>query len=134
MTTPGFSITEIIQAAHKLKLVYDAFFDKYENAESRVRELSHAIDVFHFNLINHEWILQRSGRHYPGHGAFRRTLEECDEFIKEYRSLLDKKAPRTQKAWKTTCWPFEEGHVNRLIRQLNTHVQAMAGFTLNLLL
>ena len=131
---PGFSVSDLIRAAAQLKLVYDSFFDDHDNAQSRVRELADAIDLFTINLINHKWILERSGRHYPGHAAFHRTLKECEDFIESYSILLNQKTNWTLHAWKKTRWAFEYEHIDKLRQQLTLHVQAMGGFTLNLLL
>ena len=134
MAAPGFSVSEVIQVVSKLKTVYDAFFGKYDNASSRVRELADAIELFQNNLVTLEWILQRTGRHYPGHHAFMRTLQECEDFLHEHKALLDKKSKWPEKAWRTTVWPFEEERIGKLVRNLQTHSQAMGGFSLNLLL
>lgn len=73
MTVPGFSVSDLIVAVIQLKRVYDSFFDKYENAQSRVSELAEAIRLFQVNLIDLNYILERSGRYYPGQDAFRQT-------------------------------------------------------------
>ncbi|KAL9130767.1 MAG: hypothetical protein Q9217_001115 [Psora testacea] len=108
MAAPGFSVSELIRAAAELKRVYDAFFDEYGNSQSRVKELAETISIFQLNLSDHDLILKRSGRDYPGHIAFDRTLKECNTFIQRYGALLGKPSNRTEKGWKTFCWPFEE--------------------------
>jgi hypothetical protein len=133
MAAPGFSVSELIQAASKLVDVYKSFNDKYDNAQSRVRDLAGFIELFRANLIDLQWILSCSGKDYPGQDAFRRTLEECDEFIHRYRDLFDKR-PSLAKTLKTASWAFEERNITRLIRQLTLHSQAIAGFEMNLLL
>jgi hypothetical protein len=134
MASPGFSISELITAAAKTKQVYDAFFHKYDNASNRVRDLRDTVDLFRLNLANHQWLLEQSGRTYPGLDAFNRTLAECNDFIEKYKRLLDGAGTKPRDTIRTIGWTFEDRHISTLTRQLQLHIQALNGFTLSLLL
>lgn len=134
MATPGFSISELIEAAAKTKQVYDAFFHQFDNASNRVRELRDTVDLFQMNLRNHEWLFEQSGHRYPGLDAFSRTIKECNDFLGKYQRLITDSRASPKDYLRTAVWPFEERNVNNLTRQLQLHIQALNGFTLNLLL
>jgi hypothetical protein len=46
MAVPGFSITELIQAAGHIKIIYDSFFNKYTNSAAQIRGLAEDIEQF----------------------------------------------------------------------------------------
>ena len=134
MATPGFSISELIEAAARTKHIYDAFFHKYDNASNRVRDLADTVHLFQLNLANHQWLIEQSGRTYPGLDAFNRTLTECNEFIRRYERLLHESQSKTKDAIKIMNWTFEDRKIGNLRWQLQMHIQALNGYTLSLLL
>ena len=134
LVPPGYSGSDLIQAAGKLQTIYDAFFDKYDNAGSRVKELHGHFNSFHTNLVNLQWVLEQSGRDYPESDACYRTLDECADLLNKYSAFLDKGEHRVQKTWKTVNFPFEQMGIDRLKGQLSLHMQAMNSFVLNILM
>lgn len=130
---PGYSGYDLILAAGKVKDIYDAFFHEYDNAGSRVKQLAGHFNSFHTNLVNLQWVLEQSGRHYPEADACFRTLDECAELLEKYRIFLDSRECGVQKVWKTASFPFEQIGIDRLKGQLSLHMQAMNNFILNIL-
>jgi hypothetical protein len=84
MSVPGFSITELAQAARKLKEVCNAFFDEFENAPSQISGLVETCNYLSTVLEEFGELL---GNSYPQETTFKRKLDECYTFITKYSAL-----------------------------------------------
>jgi len=84
MSVPGFSITELAQAARKLKGICNAFFDEFENAPARISELVETCNYLSTVLEEFGALL---GDSYPQETTFKRKLDECYTFITKYSAL-----------------------------------------------
>ena len=138
MAAPGFSVSELIKAIDTISAICESFGSRQNSARKRVQELADTICVFKGNLKDQQWILETTGRHYPGHEGFASLLEECSEFIQKYRAVLEPQGTAVsvaERIFRTAIWPTDEQRrVDRLLRMLNLHVQASNMFTLNLLM
>ena len=135
MAQPGFSLSELLHATEKVIEICEAFSSKQNNARKRIQELADTVAIFRTNLLDQQWILESTGRHYPGHQGFAKLLEECSDFIRKYGSVLGPNSNVAERFFRTAKWPREEQKtVERLTRMLNLHVQASNMFALNLLM
>jgi hypothetical protein len=130
---PGFSVTELIQAVGHIKTVYDAFFSKYTNSETQVRDLADHIQQFQTNLQAHKEIIESRGLEYSGYVAIKRTLDECEDFLDKYKAVLEKKIS-VVKVWKTGRFQYEKDIVARLQKQIESHGINILHFNMNILL
>jgi hypothetical protein len=89
----GFSVLELLTALRKVKAVWDAFFDEFDNAPSRILELHATLDFLHSALLVSQSISQLQGVPLPLTllHTFGSKLRECQKFIKKYRSLASTK-------------------------------------------
>jgi hypothetical protein len=123
MAVPGFSVSELIQAVGHVKTGYDAFFSKYANSPALVRNLNDEIKAFQKNLERYNnfagednWTLAESDSK-----AIQRTLDECEDFLNKYKSLLDDGTVSLERAWRTVRFPYARDDVERLRRQISSH-------------
>ncbi|KAI8629680.1 hypothetical protein F5Y19DRAFT_484584 [Xylariaceae sp. FL1651] len=86
MTSPGFSVTELLKAIKKCKDIWDAFTDEYKNAPARVQKLVKTCKYLHDVLLDIKSVI---GDNYPQQASFLCTLQECEQFINKYRHLKE---------------------------------------------
>ncbi|TAQ85276.1 hypothetical protein B7494_g6409 [Chlorociboria aeruginascens] len=130
----GFSITELIQALVQAKHVYDAFFDKYKNSASQVRELAEDIDQFRRNLEEHREIVEGRAT-YSGFESVQRTLDECYHFLDTYKTVLDKQRRQSVvNVFKTAQYALDQNEVARLRSRISKHESNILHFSVNLFL
>jgi hypothetical protein len=130
----GTQVSELIKAVKACRSVLDAFFDQYDNAPARLRELSQLVSTFEDILQQNYDILKRQNTTYPGHEGLKRTLEECTAFLRTYKSLCDKKSHGARKFVFTATYALDQNHVARLDRQLMRHALPMLLWNSNSLL
>lgn len=123
MALPGFSVSELIQAVGHVKTGYDAFFSKYASSSALVRNLNDEIRAFQKNLERYNsfvgeenWTLAESDSK-----AIQRTLDECEDFLNKYKSLLDDGTVGLERAWRTVRFPYARDDVERLRGQISSH-------------
>lgn len=119
----GFSVSELIQAVGHVKTTYDAFFSKYANSSALVRSLNDEIMAFQKNLEIYNNLAREENCTLAESDfkAIQRTLDECEDFLNKYRSLLDDGAVSLEKAWRTVRFPYARDDVERLRRQISSH-------------
>ncbi|KAF2728835.1 hypothetical protein EJ04DRAFT_86396 [Polyplosphaeria fusca] len=134
MAAPGYSVSELIKAAKFCLSVFDAFFDQYDNAPARLRELAQLIQTFREILEQNQETLKRKNTSYPGHDGLKRTLEACERFIKKFKSVCDGKGHGARKLVFTAIFPAYSKTVADLDRQLMRHALPMLLWNSNSLL
>jgi hypothetical protein len=87
MAAWDFSVTQLEEAIPKAKKVYDTFCQDYENAPTRIRELSDTVNYLWKILITLKIHLQPLGTHFHGKVTFAQKLQACEVFITEYSVL-----------------------------------------------
>src|SRR5579871_5749056 len=112
MAVPGFSITELIQAARHVKTAYNAFFSEESKSPALLLELANDIKLFENNLEKHKTITEGVDR--PIYDAVKLTLDQCATFLNEYKILLEGKKVTPGAAWKTVRYAYDQDKVNRL--------------------
>jgi hypothetical protein len=65
MVTPGFAVTELLQAIKKAKQIYDAFRDEYDRAPARIKEVVDTCKYLHGVLVDCKSLLDMYGEVYP---------------------------------------------------------------------
>lgn len=135
MAVPGFSVTELIQAAGHFKIVYDGFFSKHSNSASKIRDLADHIQEFQTNLQAHKEVIESRGLEYSnlGYGAIKRTLDECEDFLNKYSAVLDKKIS-AERFWRTGRLQYELDTVARLQNRIDSHKISILQFNSNILM
>ena len=120
----GFSVSELINAVSHVKTGYDAIFSKYANSPALVRNLNDEIKAFQKNLerYNNTFTGEESGTLAESDSkAIQRTLDECEDFLNKYKSLLDDGTVSLEKAWRTVRFPYARDDVERLRGQISSH-------------
>jgi len=120
MAAPGFSVSDLIDAAIQVKVVYDAFFNKYTNSASQVRELVDEIRRFGINLQKHRESFERVGLKYDGYDAIYRSLNQCYDFLDKYKSVLASK-PSPTAIWRTARFPYVKDDIQHLRDMIQRH-------------
>jgi hypothetical protein len=131
---PGYSINDIIQAAKACKKVFEAFFDDYSNAPSRLRELSDLVTNYVHILSNHRDVIERYQTNYSGHEGLKRTLDELARFLGKFKSVTRLNGRTPEAVLRKVLWGLEGGLVEDLDRQLNRHTLPMILWNQNLML
>lgn len=142
MAAPGFSVTDLLQAADKAKHVYNTFYGEFDNAPARIQELAETSKYLHDILENVRKIVEWYGVVFPGESSFNKRLEECDTFIDKYSALqpIDpadasaiangKTIPqRFRRVWLTTRYAFNHNS-DRLKDGLLLEMQKLNTFIL----
>ena len=135
MAVPGFSVTDLIQAASHFKIVYDGFFSKHSNSASLIRDLADHIQEFQTNLQAHKEVIESRGLEYsnPGYVAIKRTLDECEDFLNKYSAVLEKKIS-VERLWRTGRLQYEQDTVARLQKRIDSHGISILQFNSNILM
>lgn len=94
MAVPGFSVSELLAALKKLRDVWDAFFDEFDNAPGRISELNDTILILDSALQFFAGLSQFQGVPPPLRlvHSYLHKLEECRKFIKKYESLTGRQS------------------------------------------
>ena len=90
MPAPGFSIPELFAALQRCRKIYNAFRDPHGNAPARLASFDQEIQRVEESLAFQKRIYEWSGREYPGAKAFAVILEECEAYLRQHQSLLDR--------------------------------------------
>jgi hypothetical protein len=141
--TPGFSVSELIQAIGACKSLYTAFVDEYESAPAKIKELVDTCKYLQNVLEDVKSLLEYYGDVYPNESSFQRKLDECDDFINKYRSLKQDYlksvgeatvTARTriawEKAWQTGRYPLDDVRARDLKDGLLLEIQKLVLFIL----
>ena len=134
MTVPGFSVSELIAALKTVTNVYDAFFDDFQNAPARIRELAETSKYLHDILENFLTLLAHYGGVFPAETTYRRRLAECEAFINKYSELKPvdptnercKLPQRYRRVWQTTKFAFDD--VQSLEHRLSLEIQKLVPY------
>jgi hypothetical protein len=143
MASPGFSLTELIQAIAQCKTIYDTFTDEYENAPARIRELVDTVNYLRSALADLKSILEYHHDVYPQQQSFAHKLDECQRFIKDYRALsegylisvretsfTDRLRRAWETAWQTTQYAFDDKRARDLKDALSLEIHKLVLFIL----
>ena len=136
MTVPGFSVSELIAALRAATNVYNAFFDDFQNAPARIRELAETSKYLHDILESFLTLFAHYGGVFPAETTYRRRLAECDAFIGKYSQLklvdsTDERCKLPQKyrrVWQTTKFAFD--NAQRLEHLLSLEIQKLVPYIL----
>ena len=141
MTTPGFSVTELLKAARRAKGIWDSFADEYENAPAKLKELVDTCKYLHDILHDFSALLGYYDQIYPQEGSFGRKLEECERFIDKYKTLKEgfiTKRPNVTfgaklltaplQAFQTTRYSFDDQRARDLKDGLSLEIQQLLLF------
>lgn len=140
MASPGFSLTELIQAIAKCKSIYDAFTDEYESAPAKIRDLVDTCKYLRDILKDFQSTV---GDGYSQEHSFGRKLDECNVFINKYKSLKQEylvSAGETtitarlrtnwERAWQTGKYAFDGERARDLKDALSLEIQKLVLFIL----
>ncbi|KAK5724655.1 hypothetical protein LTR15_004702 [Elasticomyces elasticus] len=140
MAGPGYSVTDLIQAVKKVKDIYDAFFDEYQNAPRKLGELQKELQRLQEELQGLKQIEQETGKSYTGRDALQSTLDECETFLESHKSALVRsraglgRSDTTLRVLKTGLFAFEQENFERLLDNLSRRRIELIGFYVLLLL
>jgi hypothetical protein len=143
MSFPTISVPEILEVLNKCRHIYETFFDEYDKAPNRIKELADTIKYLDTILEDFKEQLARYKTSYPGTASFARKLDECDAFIVKYSELKPVDDPeaedgrngnrrRLRRIWQTTKYAFEESSaqlkdgLSQEMLKLNTFILVLA--------
>ena len=121
----GTQVTELVKAVKVCKSIFDGFFDQYDNAPDRLRELGQLVNTFEEILEQNEETQKRRETPYPGHSGLKRTIEECAGFVQGYKDVCDVKSHGAKKFVFTAKYALDQNRVAKLDRQLMRHALPM---------
>jgi hypothetical protein len=124
----GFSVSELAQAVARLNEIRNAFTDENKNSRKEVRRLAKHIQTFCELLAEHTSILETQGEHYQGLESFIETLDECKDFVNEYKGLLDQTQNGPVEWYKIARYTFEKGNITRLQSNITTEMEKLNFF------
>lgn len=119
----GYNISEFFAAAAAAKKLWDAYFDDYDNAPNRVKELCNTIQFVKDTLARYGALFQRVGEKEPASALVSVTakLKECDDFLGKYSGLQSydesgqrgsKGAWRLRRVWQPGLYAFDSSAKN----------------------
>ena len=95
MAAPGFSVTELLQAFGTFLDIWNKFFDEFDSAPSRIRELNDNIILLEYALRLWASFAVRQDLCLPLRyiNSFTHKLLECRRFINRYKHLIQRQQP-----------------------------------------
>ncbi|KAK1071559.1 hypothetical protein LTR74_003189 [Friedmanniomyces endolithicus] len=137
---PGYSVNDLILAISKVKDVFDAFFDEYQNAPRQLRDLRDELQRLQDELGGLKLIEVETGKSYTGRDALQTTLNECEAFVKSHKSALTRsrgglrRGDTASGVLQTGLFAFEQQSYERLLDHLSRRRIELVGFYVLLLL
>ncbi|OCK75628.1 hypothetical protein K432DRAFT_429280 [Lepidopterella palustris CBS 459.81] len=138
MSFPSFSIPEIIRAIETATRIYDAFFDNYDNASARIRDLADTVKYLRDILSCFHALFAQYGGVFPAEASFEKCLEECDAFLKKFRMLRPDNAAQgtgnlqqiSRWVWQTARFALADDQAQRLEKRMSLEIQKLVPFIL----
>ncbi|KAI9828122.1 MAG: hypothetical protein M1832_003649 [Thelocarpon impressellum] len=131
----GFSISDIILLADKANDIHKSINDKQENAPRQLRLLGEQFGRFGKRLRELcRTLEQYESPRYDGYAAFKRTLDECQDFVSRFGALNDPGANAVHRWLRSGKYTFENERIKQLQLQADSHVQDIIVFQNNLTL
>ncbi len=119
---PGYSVSDIIQAAAHVKKIYDSFYKDDTSSFAQLRDLVDDIDQFRAQLEKHEKLLEERSLEYDGYQAVQRTLQQCEGLVRKYKEVFNNQGRRSViGVYKTVKFAYEQDEIQRLRDKMRDH-------------
>lgn len=84
----GVGYGDVVTAFKQGKQIWDSFYDDFENAPKRIRELLEIATSVRDSVVQWDELVKGWGQELPGLESIKKKLDEADEFVKKYSELV----------------------------------------------
>ena len=125
----GWSSGDLFILVQTSVQIYNAFNDARKNSTRQFQLLTDEFGRFQtFLCLLHDLLQKHNRPLYFGYDQFKRTLEECDEFLQKYSSLADRR-PSVSKIIRVVVWTTEDRTIDRLRKDVTGHAHVLGLYT-----